>query len=155
VSELRPDIPPRFRTVEAVVSQSIADRRFVLLLLGVFGGAALALATLGVYSVISYLVMQRRQEIGIRVALGARTEDVLRMVLRQGASLALIGIAIGAVAALALTRLLSGLLFGVSSTDPVAFVAVILTLTLVALLASYLPARRAAQVEPMSILRGG
>ena len=155
VSELRPDLPPRFRTIETVVSQSIADRRFVLLLLGVFGAAALLLATLGVYSVISYLVTQRRQEIGIRVALGARTEDVLRMVLRQGASLALIGIAIGAVAALGLTRLLSGLLFGISTTDPVAFVAVIATLTGVALLASYLPARRAAQVEPMSILRGG
>jgi putative ABC transport system permease protein len=155
VHDLRPDVPPRFRTVEAVVSSSVADRRFVLVLLGVFGGAALLLATLGVYSVIAYLAAQRRQEIGIRVALGAQRGDVLRLVIRQGAALALAGIAVGALAALGLTRLLSGLLFGVSATDPLSFIAVIAVLVAVALLASYLPARRAACVEPMSILRGG
>ena len=153
--ELRPDLPPRFRTIETVVAQSVADRRFVLLLVGVFGGAALLLATLGVYSVISYLVTQRKQEIGIRVALGAQTQDVLRLVLRQGALLALVGIAVGAVAAAALTRFVSGMLFGISPSDPVAFLGVILVLAAVALLASFFPARRASRVEPTSILRGG
>ena len=152
--DLRPDVPPRFRTMEVVLADSLADRRFILLLIGVFGGAALLLATLGVYSVISFLVAQRRQEIGVRVALGARSEDVLRLVLRQGATLALIGIAVGAAAALGLTRLISGLLYGVSATDPVSFVGVMVLLILVALLASFIPARRAAKVDPMTVLRG-
>jgi putative ABC transport system permease protein len=152
--ELRPDVVPRFRTIETVVSTSVADRRFVLFLVGVFGVAALILATLGVYSVISYLVTQRRQEISIRIALGARTDDVLRLVLRQGATLALIGIVIGAAAALALTRLLSGLVFGVSTADPLSFGGVMALLALVALLASFVPARRAARVEPAEVLRG-
>ena len=152
--DLRPDIPPRFRTMDTVLADSLADRRFTLLLLGAFGAAALLLATLGVYSVISFLVTQRRQEIGVRVALGARSEDVLRLVLRQGATLALAGLLVGAVAALGLTRLIAGLLYGVSATDPVSFVAVMALLTLVALLASFIPARRAARVDPMTVLRG-
>jgi predicted permease len=154
VHDLRPDVPPRFRTMDTVLADSLADRRFLLLLLGVFGGAALLLATLGVYSVISFLVAQRRQEIGVRVALGARGEDVLRLVLGQGATLAFIGIAIGAVAALGLTRLIAGLLYGVSATDPLSFVVVIVLLTVVAILASLIPARRAARVDPMTVLRG-
>jgi len=154
VHDLRPDIPPRFRTMQTVLADSLADRRFTLLLLGAFGAAALLLATLGVYSVISFLVTQRRQEIGVRVALGARSEDVLRLVLRQGATLALIGVVIGAIAALALTRLVSGLLYGVSATDPLSFVAVMALLTIVALLASFIPARRAAKLDPMTVLRG-
>jgi len=152
--EMRPDVPPVLRTIESVVSASVADRRFVLVLVGVFGGAALVLATLGVYSVISYLVAQRRQEIGVRIALGAQRGDVLGLVLRQGGSLALIGIAIGAVGALFLTRLLAGLVYGVSTTDPLAFGGVIALLTVVALLASWLPARRATRVDPMDVLRG-
>ena len=152
--DLRPDVPPRFRTMDVVLADSLADRRFLLLLIGVFGGAALLLATLGVYSVISFLVAQRRQEIGVRVALGARSEDVLRLVLRQGATLALIGIAVGAAAALGLTRLITGLLYGVSATDPISFLGVMAILLVVALLASFIPARRAAKVDPMTVLRG-
>jgi ABC-type antimicrobial peptide transport system permease subunit len=112
------------------------------------------LATLGVYSVISYLVTQRRQEIGVRIALGAQRGDVLSLVLGQGALLAIIGIAVGAVGALFLTRLLKGLVFGVSTTDPIAFGGVIVLLALVALVASWLPARRATRVDPMNVLRG-
>jgi ABC-type antimicrobial peptide transport system permease subunit len=106
-----------------------------------------------VYSVISFVVTQRTREIGLRVALGARTNEVLRLVVRQGAGLALAGIAIGTLAALALTRLLSGFLFGIGATDPLLFVAVIALLAIVALVASYLPARRATRVDPMSVLR--
>jgi predicted permease len=154
VRELRPDVPPMLQTMETVVSTSVADRKFVLLLVGAFGAAALLLATLGVYSVISYIVAQRRREIGVRIALGAQRGDVLSLVLRQGALLAVIGIAVGAVASLAMTRLLRGLVFGVSTTDPLAFIGVIVLLATVALAASWLPARRAARVDPMSVLRG-
>ena len=153
VAELRPDVPPRFRTMETVVSQSVADRRFVLLLVGVFGAAAMLLATLGVYSVIAYVVTQRRQEIGVRVALGAQSGDVLRMVLRQGLTLAFFGIAIGTAAALFVTRLLTSFLFGIAPNDPVAFGGVIVVLTSVAVLASFLPALRATRVDPMTALR--
>jgi predicted permease len=154
VRQLRPDASPVLRTMESVVSTSMADRRFVLVLVGVFGSAALLLAALGVYSVISYLVTQRRQEIGVRIALGARAVDVLTLVLRQGAIMAAVGIAIGGVAALGLTRLLKGLVYGVSTTDPIAFVGVIALLCGVAVLASWLPARRASRVDPMEALRG-
>lgn len=152
--EMRPDVPAVLQTMDSVVAASVADRRFVLVLVGVFGAAALVLATLGVYSVISYLVTQRRQEIGVRIALGAQRGDVLSLVLRQGGSLALIGIGVGSVGALFLTRLLKGLVFGVSTTDPLAFGGVIALLAVVALLASWLPARRAARVDPMDVLRG-
>ena len=155
VAELRPDVPPRFRTIRTVVSQSVADRRFVLLLVGVFGAAAMLLATLGVYSVIAYVVTQRRQEIGVRVALGAQSSDVLRMVLRQGFVLAVLGIGIGTVAALFMGRVLARFLFGVAPNDPVAFGGVILVLAVVALLASFIPALRATRVDPMTALRNG
>ena len=155
VAELRPDVPPRFRTIETVVSQSVADRRFVLLLVGVFGAAAMLLATLGVYSVIAYVVTQRRQEIGVRVALGAQSSDVLRMVLRQGFTLAVFGIAIGTVAALLVGRLLTRFLFGVAPNDPIAFGGVMLLLAGVALVASFVPALRATRVDPMTALRNG
>jgi predicted permease len=154
VRQLRPDVPPVLRTMETIVATSVADRRFLLVLVGVFGGAALVLATLGVYSVISYLVAQRRAEIGVRIALGAQRGDVLGLVLRQGASLAVTGIVVGTVGALLLTRLLAGLVFGVSTTDPIAFGGVILLLTVVALAASWLPAQRATKVDPMNVLRG-
>ena len=111
------------------------------------------LATLGVYSVIAYVVTQRRQEIGVRVALGAQAGDVMRMVLRQGFALAALGLAIGTVGALFVGRLLSTFLFGVSPNDPLAFGAVILVLAAVALVASLVPALRAARVDPMTALR--
>jgi predicted permease len=155
VAQLRPDVPPRFRTIQMVVSQSVADRRFVLLLVGVFGAAAMLLATLGVYSVIAYVVTQRRQEIGVRVALGAQSSDVLRMVLRQGLRLALGGIVIGTVAALFVGRLLSRFLFGIAPNDPVAFGGVIVVLGVVAVVASFVPALRATRVDPMTALRNG
>ena len=155
VRELGPDVPARFRTIERVVSGSVANRRFTLLLIGVFGASALLLAVLGVYGVISYLVTQRRQEIGVRMALGAQTADVLRLVLQEGAVLALAGVLLGGIAALALTRLIAGLLFGVSPTDPVSFAVMTIGLVAVVLLASFLPAQRAARIDPMSILRGG
>ena len=155
VAELRPDVPPRFRTIETVIAESVADRRFVLLLVGVFGGVAMLLATLGVYSVIAYVVTQRRQEIGVRVALGAQSADVMRMVLRQGFALAAVGIVIGTLAALFVGRLLSAFLFGIAPNDPVAFGIVILVLAAVALFASFVPALRATRVDPMTALRNG
>jgi putative ABC transport system permease protein len=152
--ETRPDVPPVLRTMESYVAASVADRRFVLALVGVFGGAALVLAMLGIYSVTSYLAAQRRREIGVRVALGAQRGDVIGLVLRQGGSLAMIGIIVGATAALFLTRLLKGLVYGVSTTDPLAFGGVVFLLAAVALLASWIPARRATSVNPVDVLRG-
>ena len=154
VHQIRPDLPVVERTMETVVSTSVADRRFVLVLVGVFGGAALLLATLGVYSVVSYVVTQRRQEIGVRIALGARRADVLQLVLRQGALLAGGGLLAGVVGAFFLTTFLSGMVYGVSTADPIAFGAVIAVLAAVALVASWVPARRAAGVDPMDVLRG-
>ncbi|MDB4910314.1 MAG: permease, partial [Gemmatimonadetes bacterium] len=153
--EVRTDVPMRFSTVEEIIARSVASQRFMLLLVGVFGGVALLLATLGVYSVISYLVAQRGREISIRVALGAHASDIVRLVIRQGVALALTGAAVGAVAALATTRVLKTLLYSVSATDPVAFGGVLVMLCIVALVASYLPARRASRLEPMDVLRGG
>ena len=133
----------------------MASQRFMLLLVGVFGGVALLLATLGVYSVISYLVAQRGREISIRVALGAHASDIVRLVIRQGMVLAIVGAAVGGIAAFASTRVLRNLLYSVSTTDPFAFVGVLVMLCVVALVASYVPARRASRLEPMDVLRGG
>ena len=152
---LRPDVPARFRTMDSMVARSLADRRFTLFLVGVFGGVALLLATLGVYSVISYLVAQRSRELSIRLALGARAEDVVRLVLRQGAALAIVGVGVGLFASLALTRLIASMLFGVTATDPLTFVGVTTLLIVAALLASYLPARRAGKADAVDVLRAG
>ncbi len=136
-----------------VMAESFAERRFNMLLLSLFAGLAMILAGVGVYGVMSYAVNQRRHEIGIRMALGAQMRDVLRMVIRQGMKLTMIGVAIGLAGAYAVTRLIKTLLFGVSATDPLTFAAVASLLTVVAWLACYLPARRATKVDPMIALR--
>ena len=153
--QMAPGAAVRFQTIEEIISRSVATQRFMLILVGVFGLTALLLATLGVYSVISYLVTQRAKEISIRVALGARGPDIVRLVVRQGMTLALGGALVGAVAAVGATRLLSNLLYGVSATDPIAFASVIVLLCAVAGAASYLPARRASRTPPMDVLRAG
>jgi len=149
-----PDQPVyNLSAMDGRLSRSIAARRFNALLLGIFAAAAMILAATGIYGMMSYTVTQRTHEIGIRLALGAQARDVLRMIVRQGMALALIGMAIGLGAALALTRLLKSLLFGVSADDPLTFAAVSLLLVSVALLACWLPARRATKVDPMISLR--
>ncbi len=141
------------RTLDQVLQSSIAPRKFNTFLLTVFACAALFLAAIGLYSVLAYRVTQQTHEIGIRVALGAQRSDILRGVLAGGAKLVLFGLILGAGAALALTRLMQTLLYGVSATDPLTFTAVAILLTLVALLACYIPARRAMKVDPMVALR--
>ena len=143
----------KLQTMETVIGESIAQPRFRTVLLGSFGALAVVLAAIGIYGVLAHTVAQRSREIGIRMALGARTQDVLVLVLRQGMTLVLIGMAVGLAGAFALARLLSGLLFGVTPTDTVTFTVVPLVLAAVALAACYLPARRAARVDPMRALR--
>jgi putative ABC transport system permease protein len=141
------------KTMDQFVSESISSRKFNALLLAIFAGLALVLATVGVYGVIAYSVSQRVQEIGIRMALGAQPSSVVRLVLGRGMVLVVVGVAIGLSTSLALTRLMTSLLFGVSATDAGTFLAVSGLLIMIALLASYIPARRAAKVDPMVALR--
>jgi ABC-type antimicrobial peptide transport system permease subunit len=136
-----------------LVTESVARRRFNAMLTGLFALVALVLASIGIFGVLNYTVAQRTQEMGLRVALGAQTRDVLQLVLGQGVRLILFGLAVGLVVSFALTRVLAGMLFGVTPTDPVTFVAVSLLLAGVALLACYLPARRATKVDPLVALR--
>jgi putative ABC transport system permease protein len=140
-------------TMQELVDNSVSTRRVTLILLALFSGLALVLAAIGIYGVISYSVAQRTHEIGIRMALGAERGGVLRMILAQGAKIAGAGVAIGMAASFGLTRLMSKLLFSVSAADPVTFAAVALVLILVALLACYIPARRALRVDPIIALR--
>ena len=154
VWSVNPSLPvASVRTMQEVYGKSLARTSFTLVMLGMAGAMALTLGIIGIYGVISYTVSQRQREIGIRLALGAQGGDVLQMVLRQGAKLALIGVAIGVCAAFALTQLMRNLLFGVTAYDPVTFVAVAVLLVVVVLLASYIPARRAMLVDPVVALR--
>jgi len=141
------------RTMEQVRAFSVSLHSFSAGSLGIFAGIALLLAAIGIYGVMSYAVMQRTQEIGIRMALGARAADVLKLVVRNGMSLALIGVVAGLAGAYGITRLLASLLFGVTPTDLLTFGSVTLGLLLVALLACYIPARRATKVDPLVALR--
>jgi putative ABC transport system permease protein len=149
-----PDIPLyQVRALDELVAERSAERRLSAQLIGVFAAVALALAAVGIYGVMSYAVAQRTQEIGIRMALGAGQESILQMVMKNGAALALAGVAIGLLFAFLLARLISSLLFQTSASDPPTFSIVPLLLLAVALVASYLPARRAARVDPMVALR--
>jgi putative ABC transport system permease protein len=132
--------------MERIVAAAMAETRFYTWALGVFALVALTLGALGIYGVMSYSVAQRRHELGIRMALGARPGEVLRLVVGQGMRLTLVGVALGLASALALTRLMTGLLFGVSATDPLTFVGIAVLLVLVALLACWIPARRATRI---------
>jgi putative ABC transport system permease protein len=140
-------------TMQEVVNASVSTRRVTLVLLGLFSGLALALAAIGIYGVVSYSVTQRAKEIGIRVALGAQRRDVLGLVLQQGGKIALIGIAIGSAASFGLTRLMATLLYSVSAFDPATFAEVAFVLACLAMLACYIPARRALRLDPMIALR--
>jgi putative ABC transport system permease protein len=151
--DLAPDVPVKFSTFADEMGGWLADRRFLLLLVGSFAAAALALAAVGIYGVVAFSVTRRTQEIGIRMALGAQRSDVLRQVVGEGARLAALGVVIGIGASLAITRLMSTLLFGISATDPLTLVGVAVLSSVVALLASYIPARRATCVDPLEALR--
>ncbi|MEK6322886.1 MAG: ABC transporter permease [Acidobacteriota bacterium] len=154
VREIDPDLPvTRVMPMTEVVSRSVWQPRLYTALFGVFAAVALILATVGIYGVMSYSVTQRTREIGLRIALGAQRQDVLKLVVGQGIVLASIGVVVGLAAALALTRLMSSLLFGVTATDPITFVAVSVLLAGVALAACFVPARRAAKVDPMVALK--
>ena len=149
-----PNLPAtEFRPLQQLVDKAVSPRRFVVLLLSGFSAFALVLASLGIYGVISYSVSQRRQEIGIRMALGASASDLQRRIVLQTLGLAGIGIVLGTAASWALARLLTGFLFGVTSNDPVTFLGMVIVLTAVAVTAGYLPARRASRIDPMSALR--
>jgi ABC-type antimicrobial peptide transport system permease subunit len=143
----------RPQTMNEVIAGSLAERKFLMILLDAFAVVALLLASVGLFGVISYLVGQRRQELGIRIALGAQRRDVLRLVLNHGMKMAMGGVALGLIAAFGLTRLLANALYGVSATDPATFAAISLLLTTVALLACFFPARRATKVDPLIALR--
>jgi predicted permease len=152
-SQSRENVVFGAQTMNEVIAGTLAARRFSMILLNAFAAVALLLSSIGLYGVISYLVGQRTQEIGVRLALGAQRRDVLRLVLSHGMKMALGGAALGLAAALGLTKLLANMLYGVSATDPATFAVITLLLVAVALLACYLPARRATKVDPVVALR--
>jgi predicted permease len=154
VLSVDPDLPmARVMTMDRIIGKSIARQNFNVILLGIFGGVALLLAAIGIYGVMSYTVQQRTHEMGIRIALGAGTGQLLRMVVGQGLRLAAVGVTIGLAAAFGVTRVMSSLLYGVRATDAATFAAVALVLSAVAALACYIPARRATRVDPIVALR--
>jgi ABC-type antimicrobial peptide transport system permease subunit len=141
------------QTMNDIIANSLADRRFSMTLLGIFAGVALLLASIGIYGVVSYLVGQRTQEIGVRIAMGAQRSEVLRLVLAQGAAMSALGAIIGLAAALPLTRLMGTLLFAVSTADPLTYLCVVALLLVVSVAACWLPAHRAARMNPVDALR--
>jgi putative ABC transport system permease protein len=141
------------RTMQDLIARSLVQRKFTMTLLAIFAALAVVLAAIGLYGVMSYSVSQRTHEIGIRMALGAQKKDVLKMVVGQGMGLAVTGVFVGIAGSLGMTRLMSGLLFGVSATDPVTFILLAMVLAGVAFAANYIPARRATAVDPMVALR--
>ena len=151
--DLSPEVPASFQTFQQIYAAALGSRKFNLTLIGFFSMAALLLATAGVFGVMAYSVSRRTREFGLRIALGATSGKVLRMVLGQGMRTILVGVAIGILGSFALTQAVSSLLFGVTATDPLTFAAVTFLLIAVALLACYLPARRATKVDPMEALR--
>jgi predicted permease len=154
VQSVNPELPVfGAQTLHDVVSASLSQRRFSMEIVALFALTALLLAGLGIYGVISYIVSERTHEIGIRLALGAKSRDILRIVLRQGLGLAIAGAAVGLLGALIVSHLMAGVLYGVRPTDPLTFAAVALLLIGVALLACYIPARRAIRVDPLEALR--
>ena len=154
VGDLDPSVPVfQLQTMSDVVADSLVRPRFLSMLLGAFSAIALSLAAIGIYGVMAYSVTQRTQEIGVRVALGATTRNVLAMVVGEGLKMTVVGLAVGLTGAFALTRLMASLLFEVSATDPITFAMVGFVLTAVGLLACFVPARRAAKVDPMVALR--
>jgi putative ABC transport system permease protein len=153
ISQIDKELPVTITTMDQIFSNSVSGQRFNALLLGIFASLALILASIGVFGVINYSVAQRIHEIGIRLALGAQRRDVFKLIVGHGLILALAGVTIGAIGAIALTRLMAGLLFGVSPTDITTFVSVSLLVVVVATFACYLPARRATRVDPLVALR--
>jgi putative ABC transport system permease protein len=154
IRQLDPAVPVRgMRSMEQLVGTSVAPQRFNMSLLGLFAALGLVLAAVGIYGLIAYGVSQRTHEIGLRMALGAQASDVMKMVVGRGMALVMIGIVVGLGASYALTRLMKTLLFGVSATDPLTFTLIALSLGLIALMACWIPARRAAKVDPMIALR--
>src|SRR5262249_19663380 len=154
VKELDPALPiSNLKTVEQMVHERTTPKRLMTVMMSVFAVIALLMAGAGLYAVMAYAVSRRTHEIGVRLALGARPRDILRLITRQGMKLTLAGLAFGLAGAFALTRVISGILFGVSAADPLTFILISLLLSLVALLACYLPARRAMKVDPIIALR--
>ena len=154
IRAIDPDLPIyRLRTMGERVAASLSERRFSMLLLTMFAVLALGLAAIGVYGVMSYLVSQGTRELGIRLALGAAPHDLLRLVVRQGMAVAVAGVVLGLAGAFLLTRFMRALLFGVGANDPLTFAAIALTLAVVAFIACYVPARRAARVDPVTSMR--
>jgi putative ABC transport system permease protein len=152
--DVTPNVSARIRTLDTIVSDSVAGRRFTLLLTSLFGGSALIVAVLGLYGMLAFLVTQRRHEFGVRIALGAQRADVQRLILNQAGRLIVVGLTVGISAALAASRTLRTQLFDVGATDPATYIMAAAVLAIAGLVAAELPAVRATRVDPASVLRG-